>query len=252
MKKHSVRRIALGVLIGIVVVIALGWLLTLTLGNKEQYLFAGNPIKYWHDQLNGPGPRASNEAFAVVNTQVIPQLTNSMFHDNHDSGLRLSLIEGLNALPGVQIYFTEAGGRRAHAARSIGELGPPARSAVPALVQALKGKDTFVHEAAIWSLGKIHSDPDILIPLLITYLDDDSLNDEATLALANYGILAKAAVPKIIPLLQAPDKDTRAAAVEALQKIDPEAYTNATKAYQRTFTNTPSRSVGAQESPRSK
>jgi HEAT repeat protein len=149
------------------------------------------------------------------------------------------LVEALNGLPGVQIYYFEADSRRAFATVNIGELGPGAKSAVPALVQALKGKDAMVHEPALQALGKIHSEPDIVIPLLIGYLDDDNLNDEAALALANYGSLAKPAVPKIIPLLHAQDDDARAAALKALLKIDPEAYTNATKAAESTATNTP-------------
>ena len=127
-------------------------------------------------------------------------------------------------------------------------MGPAAKSAVPALVQALKGKDTIVRGAAISALGKIHSDPEFVIPLLIGYLDDEGLNDEAALALANYGSLAKVAVPKIIPLLHAPDKDAQAAAAEALKKIDPEAYTNAIKA-PRGITNSPAVRAGGRQAP---
>jgi hypothetical protein len=240
MKKSSVRHITLGVLVGIALLVVVAWLLTLTLGNIPQYLYAGKPMQYWQEQLSSRDTGASNEALVVVNSRVIPQLTDIMFHETNDSSLRLFLIEVLNSLPGVQIYFTPAGGRRANAAWSIRELGPAAKPAVPVLVQALKGKDAIVHQAAISALGNIHSDPDLVIPLLIGYLEDDNLNDEAALALANYGSLAKAAVPKIIPLLHAADKDAQAAAVEALKKIDPEAYMEATKADQGTVTNGPS------------
>jgi HEAT repeat protein len=144
--------------------------------------------------------------------------------------VRLALIQALNGLPGVQINFIQAASRRIEAACRIGELGPAAKAAVPELAQALKGQDSVLHGATIQALGKIHSDPDVIIPLLIGYLANDDLNDEAALALANYGGLAKAAVPRIIPLLHARDKDTQRAAVEALNRIDPEAYTNAIKA----------------------
>jgi hypothetical protein len=182
--------------------------------------------------LNGHDTGRSNEAFAVVNRQVIPQLLDRLFRDTNDSSLRIFLVERLNGLPGVQIYFTQANGRRVNAAQSIGGLGPGAQSAIPALVQALKGKDAVVHGAAIEALGKIHSDPQVVIPLLIGYLEDENLNDEAALALGDYGSLAKAAVPKIIPLLHARDKDARRAATEALKQIDPEAYLSATKSDQ--------------------
>jgi HEAT repeat protein len=227
MKKNHIRRIALGVVAGMGLLAGVVWLLTRT----------GKPIEGWQEQLNGHDSRASNEAFTVANERIIPQLTDVMLHDTNDSRLRLSLIDTLNGLPGVQIYFRAAGIRRSEAAQSLGELGPAARSAVPALVQAVKGTDEMVHGAAIKALGKIHSDPDTLIPLLIGYLDDKDLNDEAALALANYGSLAKAAVPKIVPLLQAPDKDARKAATEALKKIDPAAYAAASKTVQEAATN---------------
>jgi hypothetical protein len=240
MKKNSVRRLTLGVLVGIGLLVIVVWLLTLTLGNTLQYLYAGKPLQYWQEQLSSHDTGASNEAFVVVSSQVIPQLTETMFHDANDSRLRLILIETLNGLPGVQINFILAQGRRVSATRRMGELGPAARPAVPALVQALKGKDAIVHQAAISALGNIHSDPDLIIPLLTGYLEDGDLNDEAALALANYGSLAKAAVPKIIPLLHASDKDAQAAAVEALKKIDPEAYMKATGVDHGTVTNGPS------------
>jgi HEAT repeat protein len=213
------------------------WLLTRTLGNSPQATIAGKPIEYWQAQLNSHDVVASNEALALVNSRVIPELTNAMFHDTNDSRLRILLIDGLNQLPGVQIYFIDAAGRRVQAAETIGELGPGAKSAIPSLIQALKGNDPAVRSAAISALGEIHSEPETIIPLLITYLDNDSLNDEAAKALGNYGTLAKAAVPKILPMLHAPDKDARVAAAEALLKIDPEGYTNATRVTEAPQTN---------------
>lgn len=129
----------------------------------------------------------------------------------------------------MQIYFTQAGGRRAAATQMVGAFGPAAKAAVPALADALKGHDQLVKGPAIQALGDIHSDPQVVVPLLIGYLDDEELNDEAARALANYGSLAQAAVPKIIPLLHASDKSARAAAEFALKKIDPDAYAKATQ-----------------------
>jgi len=239
MKKNSIRRIALGVLIGVVLLIGLGWVLIHTLGNKPRYVYAGKPLSDWRELLNSPDPRASNEAVTVVNGRVIPELTEAMFHDTNDSRVRIHLVNAFNQLPGVLIFYNNAAGRRLDAAQNIGELGPGAKSAIPALVQALKGNDEVVRGAAIEALGEIHSEPDKMIPLLMGYLQDDKLNDEAAKALGHYGALAKVAVPKILPLLHAPDKDARAAAAEALQKIDPEAYSNATQAARAPITNSP-------------
>jgi HEAT repeat protein len=221
--KKRIKRILIGVLIGLVILVGVVWLLSKTLGDNYQTLYAGRSIAYWQQQLNSHDAGASNQAIAVVNAQVIPQIVDQMFHDTNDSKLRLSVIDTLNGLPGVQVYFTVADGRRCGAAGCLGEIGPAAKAAVPALIEALKGKDSVLHESAIQALGKIHSDPDVVIPLLVTYLDDDSLNDEAAAALGNFGSLAKGAIPKIMPLLHAKDKDAQAAAKEALKKIDPVA-----------------------------
>lgn len=222
---------AFGVLIGLGVLFGAIWMLTRTLGNTPPYrrLYASKTTPSWREQLNGRDTGASNEAFSAVSSQVIPQLIDAMFHDTNDSHLRMSLVETLNQLPGVYINYTVATGRRVRAAQAIGEFGPAATSAVPALLQALKGNDSFLRGPALEALGEIHADPDFMIPLFTRYLDDDDLRDEAALALANYGSLAKSAVPKILPLLSAGDKDTRVAGARALLKIDPEAYLSATR-----------------------
>src|SRR5262245_51382151 len=155
--ENSLTRVAIGIVVGLFLLVGVGWLLTHSLGDTVPSLYAGKPISYWQQQLNGHDTGASNEAFAVVKSQVIPQLIDHMFHDTNDSRVRIFLVETLNSLPRVQIYFTQADGRRAYAALSIGEFGPSAQSAIPALLQALKGQDTVVHGAVIEALGKIHT-----------------------------------------------------------------------------------------------
>ena len=61
------------------------------------------------------------------------------------------------------------------------------------------------------------------MPLLIGYLEDNDLRVEAAEALGDFGSAAKSSVPKLLPLLEIPDKDLRHAVTEALKKIDPEA-----------------------------
>jgi HEAT repeat protein len=95
------------------------------------------------------------------------------------------------------------------------------------LLQALKSADSVVHGPAIEALGKIHSEPDTIIPLLMGYLDDKELNAEAATALGDFGTQAKVALPKLIPMLKIPDKDLHHAVALALKQIDPAAATAA-------------------------
>ena len=51
------------------------WLLSETLGNAHYpTLYAGRTIDDWQRQLYGHDAGASNAAFAVVNSQIIPRL----------------------------------------------------------------------------------------------------------------------------------------------------------------------------------
>jgi HEAT repeat protein len=177
-------------------------------------------VEYWRERLNSTDATASNQANTLLNTEIIPRLTNTLLHDTNDSRLRLALVERLNSLPGMAIYSTTADGRRVGAAAELGDLGSAAKATGPALLEVLNGHDEAVRGAAAVALGKIHYQPERVVPLLIALLDNPDLNDEAADALGEYGPLAKAAVPKLIPMLKAPDKDARHAATVALKKID--------------------------------
>ena len=229
MKKspRSILRISAGVAIGFGLLVAAVWILSLTLGNSQEETYHGQTLNYWIQQSRAQDPVSSNAAFMVIDTEILPSLEYRMFNDTNDSNIRTNIIALLNALPGVIIYYTPASGRRSWAASLIGEVGPAAKGAVPQLIRALQSDDADIHEPAIQALGEIHAEPGTVIPLLMRYLDDYSLNDEAATALGKFGPLARPAVPKIIPLLQAADDDAQVAAKEALRKIDPAALTNA-------------------------
>ncbi len=222
-----IKRVLLGVTIGSGALVGLIWLLIHTLGDHEA-LYQGKPFEYWQAQVEGSKSVASNEVSVVLDTVVIPRLTQTMFGDMNDFNLRLTLIEKLNGLPGVTIRFTSADGRRAQAAQNIGQLGPRATAAIPNLIKALRSGDAAVRGAAARALGEIRSEPDSVIPLLIGYMDDpqDGVPEAAVEALGDFGSLSKAAVPKLLPLLKTQDKDLRHAATVAIQKIEPAATSN--------------------------
>jgi HEAT repeat protein len=226
----KLKRILLGVGIGVAAVAAVIIILTQTLGNMQPALFRGQTMLYWAAQVNATDVSASNQANAVLNAEIIPQLTEIMFHATNDSTARMALIDVLNGVPGIHIYYSAAPQRRAQAALDLGSFGPAAKAAIPSLIQAVQGNDPEVHERALRSLGAIHSEPGVVIPLVTEYLEDKQLNDEAATALGNFGNLARPAIPKIIPLLHAADDDARAAAAKALKKIDPAASAGATNA----------------------
>jgi HEAT repeats len=222
--RARLNRILVAVAIGVVICAGGIWGLTRVLSGATPR-YQGQPLTYWLEQANSPQAAASNQAWVVLNTTIIPQLTNQMFDDTNDSRLRLTLIDRLNTLPGVQISFAEAFARRAFAAQELGQIGPRANAAVPHLIQVLKGSDPAPRPAAAVALGQIRAEPATVVPLFMALLDDpqDGVPEAAVEGLSRYGSLAKAAVPKLLPLLKAPDKDMRRAAMLALRQIDPAA-----------------------------
>jgi hypothetical protein len=112
--------------------------------------------------------------------------------------------------------------------------------AVPALIEAVKGDDSAVRGPAVRALAQIHSDPDVVIPLLMRCLDDKDVDDVAARALGFYGNLARGAVPKLMDLAHhGRDSDVISQSREAVRKIDPEAYRSLIKAAQDSQTNSP-------------
>lgn len=225
-KESSLIRRAMRILLSVTVGLALLaggiWVLIQTLGERE-VLYQGKSLYDWSEQIKSQSTTASNQASLVLNQEIIPRLTKTMFGDTNDSSLRIWLVENLNTLPGVNILFRAADSRRAGAAAGFGEFGPPAEAAVPALLQALQGRDLAVRGPAAVSLGKIRGKPDVVIPLLIRYLEEDDLRESAAEALGEFGSLSKAAVPKLLLLFKVPDKDLHHAVEEALKSIDPDA-----------------------------
>lgn len=215
-------RIVVGVLIGFTVLIAGVAILIRTLGERDTR-YEGKFVYEWIGQLQSKNPALSNTANLALNRTIIPALTRAMVQDTNDSRLRAALIEYLNTLPNVNIFYRPAARRRAEAASLLGQFGPAANAATPLLLQVLRGPDEDVRPSAAIALGKIQADPDVAIPLLIRCLDDKGLDDAAALALAEYGAQAKAAVPKLLQLTKIPDKDLHHAVGLALQKIDPAA-----------------------------
>lgn len=219
--KPRIARMSIAVVVGLGVLAGAIWVLTKTVGDHEA-LYQGKPLFYWAEQSNTGDAAGKDQARTVLEKEIFPQLTQVMFCDTNDSKLRLMLVEQLNGLPGVTIYFTDADGRRARAAANIGAFGSAASFAIPVLLRAVKGNDAAVQGAAIGALGNIRGQPDVIIPLLVDYLDNDHLNSDAAEALGNFGSAAKPAVPKLRALLKVPDKDLHHACVEALRKIDAE------------------------------
>jgi HEAT repeat protein len=219
-------RLLIGVVVGMAVLIGLVLILSRLLGDHET-IYQGKSFNDWCAQLTNRDAAAASQAKTTLTSLIIPQLTNQMFSDTNDSSLRMSLIEQLNNMPGMQIFYTPASGRRAIAVNDLGSLGLLAKdAATPALLEVLKRKDEVLTGAASDALVKIQADPDAAIPVLLDCMVDRDGHGQSDVveALGEYGPKAKAAVPTLIKLLSdRSSKEIMEAVPKALKKIDPEA-----------------------------
>jgi hypothetical protein len=109
---------------------------------------------------------------------------------------------------------------RRGAAIALGQIGPAAKDAVPALIEVLKDKDDRVRNYAASALGKIGP---AAVPALMEALKDKDINvrNAAVRALGQIGPAAKAAVPSLKAMSE---NDTsayaRGAAARALKQIE--------------------------------
>jgi HEAT repeat protein len=113
---------------------------------------------------------------------------------------------------------------RWYAAYALGQLGPQAVAAVPALMTRLKLREDqpeqeYVRGGAAWALGRIGSDQ--AVPLLIETLASKhvSVRRNAPLALGRLGKASVGAVDKLLELLRDPDATVRVNSAVALWEI---------------------------------
>jgi HEAT repeat protein len=110
---------------------------------------------------------------------------------------------------------------RRSAAASLGNFGPAARAAIPALHSALKGDAKGGWWVAADALGKIGGAE--VVPVLIEALahPDDDIRFTSMKALGNLGVVARPAVKALQKASQEdPRPNNRAAAAEAVRKIE--------------------------------
>lgn len=107
----------------------------------------------------------------------------------------------------------------------LGRIGPDAKDAVPALVEALRGEtDKDARREIFMSLSNIGPASDAIVPELLKDLksEDIQLKAGATYALGAMGASAKEALPEIRKNLTARDEKLRLLSVWALVRIAPE------------------------------
>lgn len=138
-----------------------------------------------------------------------------------------ALLDGLTGIwgwhPAIQALRDENFVVREAAIKALNGIGPEAKEAVPALVQALKDENSDIRarRSAVYALGKIGPGAKEAVPALVQALEDkDSIIREAAAhVLGKIGPEAKEAVPTLIQALNDKEWHVRGAVADALKEI---------------------------------
>jgi HEAT repeat protein len=111
---------------------------------------------------------------------------------------------------------------RGFAVYALSEIGPDARAAASPLLALLKhDKDPDVRVKCARGLPLIQADAKTAVPALIEALKDANaeVREASVFGLGKYGPAAKEAVPALREIEQDPDPDVREAVTKALSRI---------------------------------
>ncbi len=111
---------------------------------------------------------------------------------------------------------------RQRAAEGLGEIGPRAVAALPALARASRDPEAEVSASACWALGHLASPPGAPALLARVLGEDDPRQLPAAEALAQLGPAARGTIPALVAVLASPRAE-RAHAAFVLERLGPPA-----------------------------
>jgi len=205
-----------------VIVSVAGWWLT------RPATYNGKTVRAWAMLVAAPDPNVRAQAHAElkrIGPEAVPVLTDML--QEQDPAFRSGAWRTAQHLPRSLRYmvlrnvaWTNAVEVRVAAARSLAILGPEARTAIPALNQALHDKEVRVQLDAAAALGRIGRQS---VPVLMQALEenDASIRHAAAYALGEVGPDAQPAVPLLTKALEDNDPQVRSSAAYSLSVIGP-------------------------------
>lgn len=203
------RRICFAILVVTVLAVGMGspalrW--RLVGWYKNEQMWRGRPSSYWAKAI---AVGYSSEAIAPRGG-VVGTLRNHLIVNPYVEGfLRLGRDVDVDAIPMLVelLQKEEFELIRPFVPRFLAALGPSGAPAVPVLIEALQDEDPMVRREAIEALGEIGPGARLALPALCDMLFTE-WREEAAQALADMGPAAHSAIPGLFEALQLEDCDT--------------------------------------------
>jgi HEAT repeat protein/lysophospholipase L1-like esterase len=181
--------------------------------------------------LDAAEPEVRREALAALRTlgpaaESVPALLRAL----HDPALRWRVPDVLGelgpaareAVPALTEALADANAAvRWRAAKALGRIGPAARKAAPLLATLTRDPQGNVRAAAVTALVRVEPDLGLSLPALRAALGDaeGQVRVKASDAIGALGPAARDAVPSLLPLLEDSDVWVRAAAARAVKRV---------------------------------
>jgi HEAT repeat protein len=183
------------------------------------------------DQVWQRGP-ASDPATAIralrwFGTEAIPDLVRLLDREM-ELGFSGEVFEvlgsiGSPAVPALVAVLRDEkeASRRSSAVMALGQMGPAARAAVPALRAALQDEEEGVRGAAIYALANVAPSSPEVVPALVKDLQSDNIGRQlrAVWKLAEVGEAARPALPALRLALRDPEQQVRLKAAVPLLRL---------------------------------
>jgi len=224
---RSDRRRGIRLVAGILTTIVLASLLIV---HSREPVYEGKSAGAWVEELGDNSYRATG-ALREIGPGAIPALVRAL--ERRPAAWLKTYALIVNCSPGflkpkLSTRYLDLARResqiprvRVAAAQVLGDLGPAARNAVPALVEALRDRDPTLRRNAAFALGKIRAKPALVVPALAGLLSDrnEEVRMYAAIALKKFGSQAVSAVPDLIAALTDRNWQVRDRAALALGAI---------------------------------
>jgi HEAT repeat protein len=197
--------------------------ITLIFWYKSELRYEGKTATEWTIEASANYPRRNQAAVQALRQMGEPAVLHlAWMAETRDSALKSKVLSLSERFPLIGEVMSSSHWYRYYAARALGDIGPPARSAAPALEAMTQDSELHLRHAASAALIRIREEP--LQPYIDALRDVASTNSSDPFGvLMELGPAAKLAVPVVFEQLQSTNYRIRMRAVVLLGYVGVES-----------------------------